>query len=188
MASLNNMQIIGNLGADPEMRYTPGGAPVTTFSVAVSERFRRQDGTEAEDTQWFRCEVWNKLAENCNQYLAKGRRVYVQGKVRLETFQKNDGTMGASLRLRAFSVLFLSDANQGGQPAEPGPVRAPAAAAGAPAPVHQCPRPAPQTCQRPPWATLWAPVSARTTRLPTLPRTTYPSSHGTCAQQKRWGT
>ena len=84
MAGLCKAMIIGNLGRDPEMRYTAAGKPVTNFSVAVSRRYTVESETR-EETQWFRVSAWNQLAETCSQYLTKGQRVFVEG--RLQTRQ-----------------------------------------------------------------------------------------------------
>lgn len=80
--------IIGNLGSDPELRYTPTGDPVVTFSVAANRRWTNQDGSPGEETVWFRCTAWRRLAETINQYLSKGRQVYVEGRL---TPDKNTG-------------------------------------------------------------------------------------------------
>ena len=95
--------IIGNLGRDPEMRYTPDGTPVTSFSVAVS---RRAKGGE-EKTTWFRVTCWNKLAETTNQYLKKGRQVMCVGEVDVSSYTTQSGEARASLELTARDVRFL---------------------------------------------------------------------------------
>lgn len=107
--------IVGNLGRDPEMRYTPEGRAVTNFSVAVSRRWTRQDGGQGEKTWWFRVSCWGKLAETTNQYLKKGRQVMVIGEVDASAFQGQDGNPRASLDLTAREVKFLGgrDAAQG---------------------------------------------------------------------------
>ncbi len=110
--------IIGNLGRDPEMRYTPDGSPVTSFSVATSRRYGEKD-----ETTWFRVTVWNKQAESCNQYLHKGSKVLVEGRLRPDAngspsvFQRRDGSWGASFDLTADTVRFLSPKGEeaGGQ-------------------------------------------------------------------------
>ena len=89
---LNKCMIIGNLGADPEMRYTANGSAVTTFRVATSRRFSGQDGQQREETEWFSVVTWNRLAETCAQYLVKGRTVYVEG--RLQTRSWDDQATG----------------------------------------------------------------------------------------------
>ena len=101
--------IIGNLGRDPELRFTPGGDPVATFSVATSRKFGDKD-----ETTWFRVTVWNKQAESCNQYLHKGSKVLVEGRLRPDesgnptVFQRKDGSWGASYEVTAETVRFLS--------------------------------------------------------------------------------
>lgn len=116
--------IVGNLGNDPELRYTPQGDAVTSFSVATNRRWTGADGQPAEETTWFRVSAWGRQAETCNQYLSKGRQVLVEGRLvpdrntggpRIWTAQ--DGTARASFELRALSVQFLGGATQGqGQP------------------------------------------------------------------------
>ena len=99
--------IVGNLGRDPEMRYTPEGRAVTNFSVAVSRRWTSQDGSQGEKTWWFRVSCWGKLAETTNQYLKKGRQVMVIGEVDASAFAGQDGNPRASLDLTAREVKFL---------------------------------------------------------------------------------
>jgi single-strand DNA-binding protein len=99
--------IVGNLGRDPEMRYTPSGVPVTTFSVAVSRKWKGQDGELHEKTTWFRVTAWRKLAELCNQYLSKGRQVLVEGEVEASAWMGQDGEPRATLELTAQNVRFL---------------------------------------------------------------------------------
>ncbi len=106
--------IVGNLGRDPEMRYTPDGRPVTNFSVATNRRWTNQDGSQGEETAWFRISAWGKLAETCNQYLTKGRQVLVEGILRPDPntggpkiWTRQDGTAGASFEVMANTVRFL---------------------------------------------------------------------------------
>lgn len=106
--SLNKCMIIGNLGRDPEMRYTPQGTAVTSFSVAVSRSFNSRDGEQQEETDWFRVTAWNKLAEICNQYLTKGQRVYIEGRVSMRMWDGNDGQKHGSLELTATDMMMLS--------------------------------------------------------------------------------
>ncbi|GIV96184.1 MAG: single-stranded DNA-binding protein [Herpetosiphonaceae bacterium] len=89
---LNKVMIIGRLGTDPEMRYTPSGSPVTTFRVAAGRQWKDANGEAHEETEWFSIVVWNKLAEICNQYLSKGSRVYIEG--RLQTRSWDDAQTG----------------------------------------------------------------------------------------------
>lgn len=107
MAYLNKAMIIGNLGRDPEMRFTPNGNPVTTFSVATNRRWTNAEGERQEETEWFNVECWNRLAETCNQFLNKGRRVYVEGRLRTRSWEGQDGVRRYRTEIVANSVLFL---------------------------------------------------------------------------------
>lgn len=100
--------IVGNLGRDPEMRYTPGGKAVTDFSVAVNRRYQTAEGQWEDKTTWFKVACWGKLAESTNQYLKKGSRVLVIGRVDASAWIGQDGQPRASLELTAFDVRFLS--------------------------------------------------------------------------------
>jgi len=99
--------IVGNLGNDPEMRYTPSGVPVTSFSVAVNKRWTDQNGDLQEKTTWFRVTAWRKLAEQCAQYLHKGRLVLVEGDIDASAWTGQDGQPRATLELTARVVRFL---------------------------------------------------------------------------------
>ena len=119
MVSLNKIMIMGNLGGDPEMRYTPQGIPVTSFSVAVNRYYKDSSGERQSETQWFRISTWRQLAENCNQYLGKGRRVYVEGSFRSRAWQAEDGQTRYSNEINANQVIFLDRAGETGtQPNE----------------------------------------------------------------------
>jgi single-strand DNA-binding protein len=100
--------IVGNLGKDPEMRYTPAGLPVASFSVAVSRRWTNRDGAPQEKTTWFRVTCWRKLAELTAEYLKKGSRVLVEGDVDASAYTDREGNARASLELTATNVRFLS--------------------------------------------------------------------------------
>ena len=115
------INIIGNLGFDPEGRYTPSGQAVTSFSVAVSKKYTDKSGEKIEKTTWFKVTAWGKLAEVCNEYLQKGSRVAVWGEMQApNVYEKKDGTHAANLELTASKVLFLSAAKQGeGTPYDP---------------------------------------------------------------------
>ena len=110
--------IVGRLGADPEMRYTPSGAPYTRFSVAVDRKWNDAQGQAQQETVWYRVTAWNKLAENCHQYLTKGRQVLVEGdRLYVSTYTNKDNQPAASLELTARVVQFLGspkDANGNG--------------------------------------------------------------------------
>lgn len=107
MASLNKVMIIGNLGRDPEMRFTPSGNPVTSFSVATNRVYTTSEGERREETEWFTVVTWNKLAEQCNQFLTKGRLVYVEGRLRSHTWEGQDGQKHYRTEIVANSVRFL---------------------------------------------------------------------------------
>lgn len=112
MASLNRLTIIGNLGKDPEMKYTPAGNPVTTFSVACTEVFTSNE-EKKQITEWFNVVAWNKLAETCNSYLNKGKQVYIEGKVRTKSWEGNDGQKHYKTEVIADKVIFLGAREQG---------------------------------------------------------------------------
>ncbi len=112
--------LVGNLGRDPEMRYTPNGTAVTTFPVATSRRWTDASGTLKEETAWFRVSVFGKQAEICNQYLAKGRKVLIEGELAVDdktggprVYTRKDGTAGASFEVRANTVRFLTPKGEG---------------------------------------------------------------------------
>jgi single-strand DNA-binding protein len=107
MASLNKIMLIGNVGSDPEMRYTPNGKAVTSFRMATNYRYSAPDGERREETEWFRVSVWGKQAESCNQFLSKGRRVYVEGRLHSRNWEGQDGQMRTSLEVSANRVIFL---------------------------------------------------------------------------------
>ena len=117
MAGLNKIMIIGNVGTDPEMRYTPNGNPVTSFRMATSRAYTTADGERHEDTEWFTIVAWSKLAEQCNQYLNKGRRAYVEGRLHSDTWEGQDGQTRFKNEIIANQVVFL-DTAQGGQPSD----------------------------------------------------------------------
>jgi single-strand DNA-binding protein len=105
--SLNKVLIIGNVGRDPEMRYAPSGSAVTTFSVAANRRWTGQDGQPQDETEWFSVVTWNKLAETCNQYLTKGRTVFVEGRLRTRSWDGQDGQKHYRTEVIAADVRFL---------------------------------------------------------------------------------
>ncbi len=128
MAGLNKIMVIGNVGTDPEMRYTPSGSPVTSFRLATSRRYNTQDGERREETEWFTIVAWSQLAEQVNQYLSKGRRAYVEGRLHSHSFQGNDGQMRFSNEIIADRVLFLDRAGTGEREQRSDEAGAPAAA------------------------------------------------------------
>jgi single-strand DNA-binding protein len=122
----HKVTIIGNLGGDPQLKYTPGGDAVVNFSVATNRKWTNQDGSQGEETVWFRCSAWRKTAETINQYLSKGRQVFIEGRLipdkntgNPRTFTRNDGSAGASYEVLIENIKFL-----GGRTGEPGEAQA----------------------------------------------------------------
>ncbi|MFC1897456.1 single-stranded DNA-binding protein [Chloroflexota bacterium] len=107
MASLNKVMIIGNLGSEPEMRFTPNGNPVTSFRVATNRVYTTAEGERKQETEWFTVVSWNKLAEQCNQFLTKGRLVYAEGRLRTRTWDSQDGQKHYRTEIIANRVTFL---------------------------------------------------------------------------------
>ena len=107
MVGLNKVMIIGNVGTDPEMRFTPNGNPVTSFRIATSRSYTTASGERKQETEWFDVVTWNRLAETCNQFLAKGRRAYVEGRLRTRTWESADGQRRSRIEIVANRVLFL---------------------------------------------------------------------------------
>lgn len=118
---LNRCTIIGNLGADPEMRYTANGNAITEFRVATSRQYTSADGERVEETEWFPVVTWARLAETCSQYLSKGRQVYVEGRMKTRSWDGECGKKHYRTELIADTVTFLGgrDGAQGSQ-FEPG--------------------------------------------------------------------
>jgi len=128
MVSLTKIMLIGNLGTDPEMRFTPSGNPVTSFNVATNRVYTTSDGERKQETEWFRVTAWRKQAESCNQFLTKGKLVYVEGGLRTRTWEDRDGQRRTTLEVNADRVLFLDRQAVAPLPGEEAPVEAPAEA------------------------------------------------------------
>jgi single-strand DNA-binding protein len=107
VASVNKAIIIGNLGRDPEVRYTPGGQPVANFTVATNERWTDKSGQQQERTEWHRIVVWGKQAENCGQYLKKGRSAYIEGRIQTREWTNKEGQKQYTTEIVANIVQFL---------------------------------------------------------------------------------
>jgi single-strand DNA-binding protein len=105
--------IIGNLGQDPTMRYTPSGQPVTSFSVASNHRYKTASGEQKEKTEWFNCSAFGRLAETCNQFLTKGQQVHIEGRLSSRTYQTRDGQTRFSNDIRVTEVQFLGTRSAG---------------------------------------------------------------------------
>lgn len=112
MASLNQAMLIGNLGSDPELRFLPNGTPTTSFRVAVNRTYTTSEGEKKEDTEWFNIVTWNKLAERCNENLAKGRRVYVQGSLKTRSWIDDQQQKHYKTEVVANKVIFLDKREQ----------------------------------------------------------------------------
>jgi single-strand DNA-binding protein len=106
--------IIGHLGRDPEMRYTPSGKPVTTFTVAVSRSWNSGDGERHTETEWFNIVAWGNLAETCKQYLAKGQLVYIEGRLQTRRWEDKEGQKHTSVEIVANEMTFLSERRESG--------------------------------------------------------------------------
>jgi single-strand DNA-binding protein len=120
--SFNKVIIVGNLGRDPEMRYTPQGTPVCTFTIATNERRKSATGEQQDMTTWFKVTVWGKQAETVSQYLTKGRSVYVEGRLHVEEWTDKEGKPRHTLEVNASDVHFIDSAQNAGR-AEGIPVR-----------------------------------------------------------------
>jgi single-strand DNA-binding protein len=127
--SFNKIFLVGNLGRDPELRYTPQGLAVCNFSVATSERRKGASGEPEEITTWFRVSAWGRQAELANEYLTKGRQVYVEGRLRLEEYTDREGNPRTSLEVNATDIQFIGQrGDEAAPPAAAGAEKKPAAA------------------------------------------------------------
>ncbi len=113
---LNKVMIIGHLGRDPEMRYTPSGRPVTTFTVATTRTWNTSEGERREETEWFNVVAWGSLAEICNQYLRKGHQVYVEGRLQTRRWDDPEGKKHFATELVAKEMIILSERREGFAP------------------------------------------------------------------------
>ena len=130
--SFNKITIVGNLGRDPELRYTPQGTPVCSFTVATNERRKDRAGEMQDSTTWFRVTLWGRQAETASQYLTKGRPIYVEGRLRVEEWTDRDGKQRYTLEVHATDMQFI-----GGGRADEQPMERAAAATGGSAPAEQ---------------------------------------------------
>jgi single-strand DNA-binding protein len=121
---LNKVMLIGYLGRDPEMRYTPSGRPVTAFSLAVTRSWTMADGERREETEWFNIVAWGDLAERCNKYLRKGERIYIEGRLQTRSWEGADGQKHSRTEVVANELLMLDgrareeDGSQGDMPGD----------------------------------------------------------------------
>ena len=115
---MNKIMVIGNLGRDPEMRYTPSGQGVTSFSIASNRKYTTASGEQREETEWFNVNAWGKLGELCNQYLTKGQQVFVEGRLQSRSWETQDGErrFGNSINLTDVHFLGRPQDTQQGNP------------------------------------------------------------------------
>jgi single-strand DNA-binding protein len=114
MGSVNKAILVGNLGRDAEMRFTAGGTPVATVSLATTEKFTDRDGQKREDTQWHRVVIWGKTAESIHEYLTKGKQIYVEGRIQTREWTDKEGKAAKTTEIRADKVVLLSSGSGGG--------------------------------------------------------------------------
>ena len=126
MVSLNKVMLIGNVGTDPEMRFTANGNPVTSFRVATSRAYTTSEGERRQETEWFTVVAWKKQAESCNQFLNKGQRVYVEGSLRTRSWEGRDGQKRVTAEVIASRVLFLDRQAVAPLPGDEAPAETPA--------------------------------------------------------------
>ncbi len=119
MGSVNKAIIVGNLGRDPELRYTPSGQAVANFTVATNEQWTDKSGQKQERTEWHRIVVWGKQAENCGEYLSKGRQVFIEGRLQTREWNDKEGKRNFTTEIVADRVVFLSG-DKGGAKRAPG--------------------------------------------------------------------
>ncbi|GFO67497.1 single-stranded DNA-binding protein [Geomonas limicola] len=126
MASLNKVMLIGNLGKDPEVRYTAGGTAVASFSLATSERMKNKNGEWEEKTEWHNITLWSRLAEIAGEYLSKGKTVYIEGRLQTRKWQDKDGKDRYTTEIVGEKMQMLSGRGEGGAPAGGGRPQRPA--------------------------------------------------------------
>jgi single-strand DNA-binding protein len=125
MGSVNKAILVGNLGRDAEMRFTSGGTPVATVSLATTERYTDRDGQKKEETEWHRVVIWGKTAESIHEYLTKGKQIYVEGRIQTKEWTNKEGQKVKTTEIRADRVVLL-----GGGGGGEGRARAPRASYG----------------------------------------------------------
>jgi len=117
MAGVNKAILIGNLGKDPELRYTPGGQAVASFSLATSEKWRDKEGVAQDRTEWHNIVVWGRQAEIAKEYLAKGRQVYIEGRIQTRSWEDKDGNKRYTTEIICQRLQFLGARDQAAAPA-----------------------------------------------------------------------
>ncbi len=113
---LNKIMIIGHLGRDPELRFTPSGRPVTTFTVATNRSWTTNDGERHSETEWFNVVAWGNLAEICKQYLVKGQQVYVEGRIQTRRWEDSEGVKHTNVEIVASEMMLLGEKRDANPP------------------------------------------------------------------------
>ena len=113
MASVNKVILVGNLGRDPEVRYTPSGTAVANFSVATTENWTNKDGEKESHTEWHRIVAWGRLGEICGEYLSKGKQVYIEGRIRTNEWEDQEGNKRQTKEIIALQMQMLGSKSQG---------------------------------------------------------------------------
>jgi single-strand DNA-binding protein len=118
MASINKVILIGNLGRDPEVRYTPSGTAVANFSVATTDNWTNKDGDKQSRTEWHRVVAWGRLGETCGEYLSKGSQVYIEGSIQTNEWEDKEGNKRQTTEIRAWRMQMLGSRGSAGAPPE----------------------------------------------------------------------
>ena len=142
MAGVNKVILIGNLGRDPELRYTQSGQAVANFTLATTENWTDKSGEKVERTEWHRIVAWGRTGELCAQYLAKGRSVYIEGRIQTREYEDRDGNKRSTTEINAQTVQFLGGPRgegSGSGPRSSGPSSEPEPGSGPPAPGDDIP-------------------------------------------------
>ncbi len=142
MAGVNKVILVGNLGADPEVRHLESGSKVAKLSIATSERYTNKNGEKVDQTEWHKVELWDRLADLSEQYLKKGNTVYIEGKIKTNTYQDKEGITRYDKRIRATNMTFVGGRNDGSDATDPSPASAPAQASTPPSVQPSAPAPA----------------------------------------------
>jgi len=115
MASVNKVILVGNLGSDPEVRYTPSGRAVANFSLATTEKYTNKEGEKEERTEWHRIVAWARLGEICGEYLTKGSKVYIEGRIQTRSWEDRDGNKRYTTEIIAQAMQMLGGSKKGGE-------------------------------------------------------------------------
>ena len=132
MAGVNKVILVGNLGRDPEVRFTKSGTPVASFSLATSEKWTGKDGNKEEKTEWHRIIAWGKLGEICGEYLSKGKQVYIEGRLQTREWEDNDGNKRQTTEIVANNMTMLGQLNSQGSDRSSSSSSGPPASSGVP--------------------------------------------------------